>query len=211
MSGLVSPPDLEPKPPVPESTPTKPVQSVAPQAWECGTDNLVDLWDGPPHPSAALVDLTGDGVEPVPAATGARPQPLLSFDEMMDGTSCSGAGAEDGSSLVDVTSSEQMTLSYQHALQHASVEDGQLLMTNGETLQKEGTQVRRRPEAGPARRSSLTLSACVFRPARAISANHKRRSSANQTSPRPNLQQSFITSHQVRHVPSSSHMKVLKL
>uniref|UniRef100_A0A3Q1G996 Drebrin n=1 Tax=Acanthochromis polyacanthus TaxID=80966 RepID=A0A3Q1G996_9TELE len=153
-------PKQEQKPPVQESTPTKPVQSVAPQArdsssfnvWESGTDSLVDLWDSSSTPpanqtsqSSNLVDLMGDVVPPSATAAG-RPQPLLSFDEMMDGTFCSGTATEDDpSSLVDVTSSDQMTLSYQHALQHASgegaeLDDGQLLMTNGETLLKEGTQ-----------------------------------------------------------------------
>uniref|UniRef100_A0A3B3TR98 Drebrin n=1 Tax=Poecilia latipinna TaxID=48699 RepID=A0A3B3TR98_9TELE len=154
---------------VQESTSTKPVQSVAPQArepsgvsaWDSGTDNLVDLWDSSSAPtvnpipsthSSNLVDLMGDGdvlhddVPPSIAAGSGRPQPLLSFDEMMDGSFCSGTSAEDDpTSLVDVTGSDQMTLSYQHALQHASGEgrdsdDGQLLMTNGETLLKEGTQ-----------------------------------------------------------------------
>ncbi|XP_027886339.1 drebrin isoform X4 [Xiphophorus couchianus] len=162
-------PKEEQKRPVQESTSTKPVQSVAPQArepsgvsaWDSGTDNLVDLWDSSSTPtvnptpsthSSNLVDLMGDGdvlhgdVPPSIAAGSGRPQPLLSFDEMMDGSFCSGTGAEDDpTSLVDVTGSDQMTLSYQHALQHASGEgrdsdDGQLLMTNGETLLKEGTQ-----------------------------------------------------------------------
>ncbi|XP_063344689.1 drebrin isoform X3 [Pelmatolapia mariae] len=160
-------PKQEQKPPVQESTPTKPVQSVAPQArdssgvsaCESGTDSLVDLWDGSAAPpanaaqpaqSSNLVDLMGDvlhdDLPPSTAAASGRPQPLLSFDEMMDGTFCSGTGAEDDpSSLVDVTGSDQMTLSYQHALQHASgegqeLDDGQLLMTNGEALVKEGTQ-----------------------------------------------------------------------
>lgn len=160
-------PKQEQIPPVQESTPTKPVQSVAPQArdssnfsvWESGTDSLVNLWDsssGPPpnssqtSQSSNLVDLMGDvlhdNLPPSTAAASSKPQPLLSFDEMMDGTFCSGTGAEDDpSSLVDVTASDQMTLSYQHALQHASgerqeLDDGQLLMTNGETLLKEGTQ-----------------------------------------------------------------------
>lgn len=139
-----------------EATPTKPVQSVAPQvrepAWESGTDNLVDLWDGgsepPPDPSkhTNLVDLMGDVTPEAPPSTAAsaKPQSLLSFDEMMDGTFCSGP-EDEPASLVDLTASEQMTLSYQHALQHASgeeLDDGQLLMTNGETLLKEGTQVR---------------------------------------------------------------------
>ncbi|MEQ2236104.1 hypothetical protein ILYODFUR_009019 [Ilyodon furcidens] len=155
--------------PVQESTATKPVQSVAPQArepsgvsaWDSGTDNLVDLWDSSSTPvinpavsthSSNLVDLMGDGdvlygnVPPNTAAGSGRPQPLLSFDEMMDGSFCSGTGAEDNpTSLVDVTGSDQITLSYQHALQHASgegqdLDDGQLLMTNGETMLKEGTQ-----------------------------------------------------------------------
>ncbi|CAI5642646.1 drebrin isoform X1 [Oreochromis niloticus] len=160
-------PKQDQKPPVQESTPTKPVQSVAPQArdssgvsaCESGTDSLVDLWDGSSAPpanaaqpaqSSNLVDLMGDvlhdDLPPSTAAASGRPQPLLSFDEMMDGTFCSGTGAEDDpSSLVDVTGSDQMTLSYQHALQHASgegqeLDDGQLLMTNGEALLKEGTQ-----------------------------------------------------------------------
>ncbi|XP_042286328.1 drebrin isoform X2 [Thunnus maccoyii] len=161
-----SAPKQEQNPPVQESTPTKPVQSVAPQArdsagfsvWESGTDSLVNLWDSssgapndPTNPSQTsqssdLVDLMGDSVPPSSAGAASRPQPLLSFDDMMDGTLCSGAGTEDDpSSLVDVTGPDQMTLSYQHALQHASsegqeLEDGQLLMTNGETLLKEGTQ-----------------------------------------------------------------------
>lgn len=161
-------PKQDQKSPVQESTPTKPVQSVAPQArdssgvsaCESGTDSLVDLWDGSSAPpanaaqpaqSSNLVDLMGDvlhdDLPPSTAAASGRPQPLLSFDEMMDGTFCSGTGAEDDpSSLVDVTGSDQMTLSYQHALQHASgegqeLDDGQLLMTNGEALLKEGTQV----------------------------------------------------------------------
>ncbi|CAK6975425.1 drebrin isoform X1 [Scomber scombrus] len=152
--------------PAQESTPPKPVQSVAPQArdaagfsvWESGTDSLVNLWDtssgAPADPSQTpqttqssdLVDLMGDSAPPSSAAAVSRPQPLLSFDEMMDGTMCSVAATEDDpSSLVDVTGPDQMTLSYQHALQHAAgdgkeIEDGQLLMTNGETLLKEGTQ-----------------------------------------------------------------------
>ncbi|XP_038565542.1 drebrin isoform X2 [Micropterus salmoides] len=161
-------PQQEKKPPVQESTPTKPVQSVAPQArdssgfsvWESEQDSLVNLWDSncgpPPNPSQTsqssnLVDLMGDADnlhDDVPSSTATataaacgKPQPLLSFDDMMDGTLCSAAGTEDDpSSLVDVTASDQMTLSYQHALQHASGDGQELLMTNGETLLKEGTQ-----------------------------------------------------------------------
>ncbi|XP_054611494.1 drebrin isoform X2 [Dunckerocampus dactyliophorus] len=149
-------PKQEQKAPVQESTPSKPVQSVAPQArdpsgfsaWD--TDNLVDVWDSNAAPaieasqacrSSDLVDLMGDeDALPTADATSTQPQPLLNFDEMMDGTLCS----DDPTSLVDVTTSEEMTLSYQHALQHATtgpqLDDGQLLMTNGETLMKEGTQ-----------------------------------------------------------------------
>ncbi|KAF3705520.1 Drebrin Developmentally-regulated brain protein [Channa argus] len=152
----------EQKPPVQESTPPKPVQSVAPQArdapWESETDNLVDLWDSSPAPAANpslssnLVDLMGsadvlkDDIQPNPATSSGRPQPLLSFDQMMDGTFCPGPGVEDDpSSLVDIAGADQMTLSYQHALEHAStdgqeLDDGQLLMTNGGTMLKEGTQ-----------------------------------------------------------------------
>ncbi|XP_068456263.1 drebrin isoform X5 [Clinocottus analis] len=161
-------PKQEQKPPVQESAPTKPVQSVAPQArdssgfsvWESGTDSLVNLWDSSSDASANhsqtsnLVDLMGGGggggggapPHGTVAATSAKPQPLLSFDEMVDGTFCSATAAEDDpASLVDVMGSDQMTLSYQHALQHASgekkvLEDGQRLMTNGDTLLKEGTQ-----------------------------------------------------------------------
>ncbi|XP_035034784.1 drebrin isoform X2 [Hippoglossus stenolepis] len=158
-------PKPDPKAPVQESPSSKPVQSVAPQArdspgfnvWDSGTDRLVNLWDSscdnPTDPSQTsqssnLVDLMGDdNVLPSAAAAAAsRPQPLLSFDEMIDGSFCAGPGAEDDpSSLVDVTTSDQMTLSYQHALQHVSgdgqeADDVQLLLTNGETLLKEGTQ-----------------------------------------------------------------------
>lgn len=153
-------PNQEQKPLFEESAPPKPVQSVAPQlrepssssVWESGTDNLVDLLDGGSEPQTSkpsnLVDLmddvTQDEAPPSTAAGGAKPQSLLSFDELMDGTFCSGP-EDEPASLVDLTASDQMTLSYQHALQHASgeeLEDGQLLMTNGETLLKEGTQVR---------------------------------------------------------------------
>ncbi|XP_031163922.1 drebrin isoform X2 [Sander lucioperca] len=160
---LDSVPKQEQKPLVQESASAKPVQSVAPQArdssdfsvWESGTDSLVNLWDSssgpPPNPSQTsgssnLVDLMGDAAPPSASATSAKPQPLLSFDDMVDGTFCPTTVAEDDpASLVDVTGPDQMTLSYQHALQHASAEgkemdDVQLLLTNGETLLKEGTQ-----------------------------------------------------------------------
>lgn len=239
-------PKQEQKPPVQESTPTKPVQSVAPQARDssavsaCESGSLVDLWDGSSAPptnvaqpakssqSSNLVDLMGDvlhdNIPPSTAAASGRPQPLLSFDEMMDGTFCSGTGAEDDpSSLVDVTGSDQMTLSYQHALQHASgegqeLDDGQLLMTNGEALLKEGTQVsqvmllvlsgnNRSDSRLIGRRFAHLLSLCwCFRRARATSANHRRRNSGHQRSPQLNPHRSFITSPQVRR---SAEIKLL--
>lgn len=142
-------PKQDPQPAVQESTPSRPVQSVAPQpqnsfsVWDSGTDNLVEIWDSnckskpDEDPSSQLVDLMGDG-EPLSGtaeASGARPQPLLSFDDMIDGTFCATGDLDE----------PQMTLSYQHALQHVSsqepdLEDGQLLMTNGDSLLKEGTQ-----------------------------------------------------------------------
>lgn len=170
-------PRQEQKPLVQESTSTKPVQSVAPQArdsssssvLESGTDSLVDLWDSgsgpPPNPcqttkSSNLVDLMDDDVLPsAAAAASGKPQPLLSFDEMMDGTFCSGA-EDEPTSLVDMTASDQMTISYQHALQHASgeeLDDGQLLMTNGETLLKEGTQVRQVEAAAGGLKNSVSV------------------------------------------------------
>uniref|UniRef100_A0A8C4ZH89 Drebrin 1 n=1 Tax=Gadus morhua TaxID=8049 RepID=A0A8C4ZH89_GADMO len=142
----------------------RPVQSVAPQArdpdpapWGSATDSLVDVWDAAPAaaaPAAApapapasqstnLVDLMGDITTETPPP---RPQPLLSFDDIMDASHCSAPVVEDEpSSLVDVAGIDHMTLSYQHALQHAAGEgpegeDGKRLLTNGETALKEGTQ-----------------------------------------------------------------------
>ncbi|XP_064834514.1 drebrin-like isoform X3 [Oncorhynchus masou masou] len=142
--------------PVQESTPTKPVQSVAPQTRPdsqapsstsddydpfsgfrplpapTAADPLVDLWDSSPPTGSAPSQVLPPG---------GRVQPLLSFDEMGDVPFYPGGpgGAEDEpSSLVDVAGTHDMTLSYQHALQHAS--DDTQLMTNGETLLKEGTQ-----------------------------------------------------------------------
>ncbi|XP_033996504.1 drebrin isoform X4 [Trematomus bernacchii] len=147
-----SEPKKDQKAPAQDSAPTKPVQSVAPQtrdssgfsAWESGTDRLVNLWDSSADApesqnsqSSNLVDLMGDAA--IPPGNSAKPQPLLSFDDMIEGSMCSATGPEDDpTSLVDVMAEDQMTLSYQHALQHASGEKKELLMTNGEM--KEGTQ-----------------------------------------------------------------------
>ena len=157
---------------------SKPVQSVAPQpqnsfsVWDSGTDSLVELWDTKPtspdqsqsrsesRPQQAashcpaLVDLSGS-CSTTSAATGGRPQPLLSFDDVMDGTFCAVNDQDD----------PPMTLSYQHALQHAAnqepeLDDGQLLMTNGngDSLLKEGTQVNRVGRIG----NQLVCSCCVY-------------------------------------------------
>ncbi|KAM6984621.1 drebrin [Aplochiton taeniatus] len=154
--------------PVQDSSSSKPVQSVAPQTRDSssfslshGDDDIfssgfrtVNLWDSasassPASKSSQQVDLMSDSAEPRPVDPAMpRPQPLLSFDEFADGGSfCSGSVADDDpSSLVDMTGSHPMTLSYQHALQHAAgrdsanqeLEDG--LLTNGDRLLKEGTQ-----------------------------------------------------------------------
>ncbi|XP_035267342.1 drebrin-like isoform X2 [Anguilla anguilla] len=91
-------------------------------------DDPLDLWE-----------TTFDDAQPHPHA---RPQPLLSFDEFPEGL----VDEDDPSSLVDVGGPHQMTLSYQHALQRASgsdsqeLDDGHLLLTNGDSLLKEGAQ-----------------------------------------------------------------------
>ncbi|TRY99856.1 hypothetical protein DNTS_006503, partial [Danionella cerebrum] len=114
-------------------------------------ESLLDMWDTSPAPAIApskphthIMDLMED--TPEPHFAGSSPaQPLLSFDEVLDAPFCTGA-EDDPSSLVDIAGSHQMTLSYQQALQHASnpnsqdLEDTQLLLTNGDTLLKEGTQ-----------------------------------------------------------------------
>ncbi|XP_036443342.1 drebrin isoform X2 [Colossoma macropomum] len=147
-------PESPERAPVQESGPNKPVQSVAPQArsTDPSEDSLLDLWESDPPPTASpsqpthIMDLMGDTPEPLQAASSPNlPQPLLSFDETPDTTFCPGP-EDDPSSLVDVAGPHQMTLSYQQALQHASgsdsqeLDDSQLLMTNGDTLLKEGTQ-----------------------------------------------------------------------
>uniref|UniRef100_W5N3F4 Drebrin n=1 Tax=Lepisosteus oculatus TaxID=7918 RepID=W5N3F4_LEPOC len=173
---LESTPEPEQPPPVQETSPAKPVQSVAPQAREPlvpsgeaadESGSLLDLWESsdpqvPPVPNQeplpALVDLSETSPTAPPAALtdlapgdepAPLPQPLLSFDDLPEppASFCEGAAEEDDpSSLVDVAGTHPMTISYQHALQQASgsdsqdLDDGQLLMTNGEALLKEGTQ-----------------------------------------------------------------------
>uniref|UniRef100_A0A8C1QZG5 Drebrin n=1 Tax=Cyprinus carpio TaxID=7962 RepID=A0A8C1QZG5_CYPCA len=116
-------------------------------------DSLLDLWDSGPAPATIssqapshIMDLMEETPEPhLASSSPALPQPLLSFDEVPDTPYCTGK-EDEPSSLVDVAGPHQMTLSYQQALQHASgsdsqdLDEGQLLLTNGDTLLKEGTQ-----------------------------------------------------------------------
>ncbi|XP_051961012.1 drebrin isoform X3 [Xyrauchen texanus] len=138
--------------PVQESGHAKTTQSVSPQPVSNTDDSLLDLWDSGPAPATApsqadhIMDLMEDTPEPhLAGSSPSLPQPLLSFDEIPDTPYCTGT-EDDPSSLVDVAGPHQMTLSYQQALQHASgsdsqdMDDGQLLLTNGDTLLKEGTQ-----------------------------------------------------------------------
>uniref|UniRef100_A0A8C8GBT2 Drebrin n=1 Tax=Oncorhynchus tshawytscha TaxID=74940 RepID=A0A8C8GBT2_ONCTS len=127
-----TPPPKQQPGPVQDSTPTKPIQSFRPLPAPTTADPLVELWDSSP----------ATGIAPSQAPhPGGQAQPLLSFDEMGDVPFCPGGPEgveEEPSSLVDVAGTHDMTLSYQQALQHAS--DDTQLMTNGETLLKEGTQ-----------------------------------------------------------------------
>ncbi|XP_056118273.1 drebrin isoform X4 [Rhinichthys klamathensis goyatoka] len=138
--------------PVQESGFSKTSPSVSPLP-RSTDDSLLDLWDSSPAPASApsqtpahIMDLMEDTPEPrCPGSSPALPQPLMSFDEVPDTPYCTGP-EDEPSSLVDVSGPHQMTLSYQQALQHASgsgsqdMDDGQLLLTNGDSLLKEGTQ-----------------------------------------------------------------------
>ncbi|XP_048853577.1 drebrin isoform X2 [Brienomyrus brachyistius] len=121
------------------------------------TDSLLDLWEsaGPtpamaPSQAAHLVDLMGDPVEAAPADVSAGlPQPLLDFDDLPEppASFCQGPdGMDDPAHQVDLGGPHEMGLSYQHTLVQAGgsdsreLDDGQLLMTNGDSLLKESTQ-----------------------------------------------------------------------
>ncbi|KAE8614857.1 hypothetical protein XENTR_v10008335 [Xenopus tropicalis] len=71
---------------------------------------------------------------------------LLNFEELPQppATFCDMEAEEDPQSIIHIEGPHQMTLSYQHALQEASCHQPELtdsLLTNGETSQREGTQV----------------------------------------------------------------------
>ncbi|XP_026794346.1 drebrin isoform X2 [Pangasianodon hypophthalmus] len=129
--------------PVQES---EPVQTEVPQAHPTelkstsAEDTLLDMWESSPAPTATpcqaphIMDLMGDA-----DSSPSLPQPLLSFDDVPDAPLC--PSAEDApSSLVDVAESHHMTLSYQQASDSQELDETQELMTNGDSLLKEGTQ-----------------------------------------------------------------------
>lgn len=106
-------------------------------------DTLLDMWESSPAPTAApcqapnIMDLMGDA-----DSTPSLPQPLLSFDDVNDAPLCPSA-QDEPSSLVDVAESHDVALSYQPASDSQELEESQELLTNGDSLLKEGTQVRR--------------------------------------------------------------------
>ncbi|XP_058271107.1 drebrin isoform X2 [Hemibagrus wyckioides] len=128
--------------PVQES---EPVQTDIPQAnptelkSTSAEDTLLDMWESSPAPTATpcqaphIMDLMGDA-----DSSPSLPQPLLSFDDVPDAPLC--PSAEDApSSLVDVAESH-MTLNYQQASDSQELDESQELLTNGDSLLKEGTQ-----------------------------------------------------------------------
>ncbi|XP_058853130.1 drebrin-like isoform X2 [Acipenser ruthenus] len=140
--------DFREMPPIPEPVPPPqdPTASLL-DLWDspapqCASEQLPLLVEAPPQDSSSSVAPLPLHSEP-PAAEGT----LLSFDDLPEppATFCEAEeGGDNPPSLVDISGQHQMTLGYQRALQEASGSDSQdkeeLLMTNGETLQKEGTQ-----------------------------------------------------------------------
>uniref|UniRef100_A0A8D0GMF4 Drebrin n=1 Tax=Sphenodon punctatus TaxID=8508 RepID=A0A8D0GMF4_SPHPU len=116
-----------------------PTQPPAPPA-----ESLLDLWQNDtavPAPDTP-VDVPLAAPEPPPSAGLADDNNLLNFDELPEppATFCDTEQDEEPASIIAIEGPHQMTLSYQHALQEASgaCQETQLL-TNGETVQKEGT------------------------------------------------------------------------
>ncbi|KAF4077625.1 hypothetical protein AMELA_G00210120 [Ameiurus melas] len=129
--------------PVQES---EPVQTDVPQDHPTelkstsAEDTLLDMWESSPAPTATpcqaphIMDLMGDA-----ESSPSLPQPLLSFDDVPDAQLC--PSSEDApSSLIDVAESHHMTLSYQQASDSQELDESQELLTNGDSLLKEGTQ-----------------------------------------------------------------------
>uniref|UniRef100_A0A8C6Y3X2 Drebrin n=1 Tax=Naja naja TaxID=35670 RepID=A0A8C6Y3X2_NAJNA len=101
------------------------------------SENILDLWQNdstvaepnPPDP---------------PSSAGLPEDNLLNFNDLPEppATFCDADQDEEPASMIAVEGLHQMTLSYQHALQEASgVPQEPQLLTNGETAQKESTQV----------------------------------------------------------------------
>lgn len=136
--------------PVQES---EPIHADLPQAHPAESkstgaeDTLLDMWESSPAPTATpcqaphIMDLMGDA-----DSSPGLPQPLLSFDDVPDAPLCPSA-EDEPSSLVDVAESHHMTLSYQQASDSQELDESQELLTNGDSLLKEGTQVSERSEA----------------------------------------------------------------
>lgn len=127
---------------VPEPTP--------PDTWQIQggppTPAPWDLHDGPPAPAPVLVEVGAPpGVLEPPASAGLSDDNLLNFNDLPEppATFCDAEHDEEPASMIAIEGLHQMTLSYQHALQEASgLHQEPQLLTNGETAQKESTQVR---------------------------------------------------------------------
>ncbi|XP_062867383.1 drebrin isoform X2 [Trichomycterus rosablanca] len=124
--------------PVQESKPEQ--NSPAPEAHPRTDDTLLDMWESSPAPTTVpcqdphIMDLMNDA-----SFTPSLPQPLLSFDDMPDAPLCPTA-ADEPSSLVDLDGSHHMSLNYQQASDSQELEESPELLTNGDSLLKEGTQ-----------------------------------------------------------------------
>lgn len=118
--------------------------------------DLLDLWQNNEPQETTWTDgnlmTTKENIqtEQQPSETEICPQVpednLLNFEELPQPppTFCDMEAEEDPQSIIHIEGPHQMTLSYQHALQEASCHQPELtdsLLTNGETSQREGTQV----------------------------------------------------------------------
>ncbi|XP_023675318.1 drebrin-like isoform X1 [Paramormyrops kingsleyae] len=118
---------------------------------DCGspqqeTGCLLHSWD---EPEGLVSDQPSVAASPLSAELCILPEAPEGFSNVAADsvTFCDDLRDEDEpSSLVDIEGQHQMTLSYRHALEQASgcdsqdLDDAQLLMTNGDSLLKEGTQ-----------------------------------------------------------------------
>lgn len=126
------------------------VEPNPPDAWQLQqggppTPAPWDLRDGPPMPAPMLVEVDVPPGAPEPSSSTGLPEDnLLNFNDLPEppATFCDADQDEEPASIIAVEGLHQMTLSYQHALQEASgVHQEPQLLTNGETAQKESTQV----------------------------------------------------------------------